>query len=314
MHVGGVRVVDYPPVNLVRALVFRDLRVRVDTEVECIELLHAVTDLAFQLLQGATNRVGFLAARDLDHAAVLDIHADRFLPGRGYAHVARPIGKHAVEEQNTVDVLAVDRRVDPLRPGYVVAMVPTPGVVGHAGDALALHRIENVAFELRAVGVGHDELGHVVHERIGADVADHDHELMRCLCPLAHQERGGDGEHAHVPGLRFFDVTPKLCILFDGQVEREVDEQIGFGNSTLEDGRHAPLVLLHDLVDPDDRDVGAARRNHRLYPVDGHRIDQVLAAPSAVNVGPDEDLHAWLDLGVMVHQLDERVHRCFGNT
>ena len=228
-----MRVVDYPPIDIVGALVLRDLRVRVNTEVEGIELLHAVTDFALKFFQGASDRIGFLAARDLDHAAVLDIHADRFLPGRGYAHVARPIGKHAVEEQNTVNVLAVDRRVDPLRPGYVVAMVPTPGVVSHAGYALALHRIENIAFELCAVGVGHDELGHVVHERIGAEVATPDHQLMRCLRPLAHQKRGSDGEHAYVPGLCLFDVTPKLSVLFDSQVEREVDEEISIGNSTL---------------------------------------------------------------------------------
>ena len=83
VQVRGVRVVDYPLVDRVRALGVRDLRVRVDAEVEGIELPHAVADLAFHHLQEAIYRVGFLAARDLDHAAVLDIDADRFLPGRG---------------------------------------------------------------------------------------------------------------------------------------------------------------------------------------------------------------------------------------
>ncbi len=204
--------------------------------------------------------------------------------------------------------------MDPLGPGQVVASIPAPGVVGHAGDARALHRVEDVAFELRAVGVGHDELGHVVHERIGAHVADHDHELVRRLGPLGHQERGGDGEHAHIPDLHLFDVLPELGILFDGQVEREVDEQIGVSDGTLEDGRHAPLVFLHNLVDPEYRAIGAARLDHSLVPANGLLVDQVVAAIDAVNVGPDDDLHARFDLGIVVHHLDERVQRCFRNT
>ncbi len=110
-----------------------------------------------------------------------------------------------------------------------------------------------------------------------------------------------------------FDVLPELGDLFDGQVEGGIDEQVGVGNGALDDGRQAPLVDLHDLVDPEDRAVGAARLDHSLHPADGLLVDQVVAAIEAVGVGQDDDLHTRLDLGVVVHHLDERVQRRLGN-
>ena len=55
-------------------------------------------------------------------------------------------------------------------------------------------------------------------------MADH-HELVRRLGPLGHQQRGGDGEHAHIPGLRHFNVLPEFGDLFDSQVYGGIDER-----------------------------------------------------------------------------------------
>jgi hypothetical protein len=195
-----------------------------------------------------------------------------------------------------------------------VAGIATPGVVRHAGDTLALDGVKDVARELRAVGRTHLELGHVVHERIGAEVTGHDHQLMRGAGPIGHQKRGGDREHTHVPSLALFEVPAELGVLFDSQVEREVHEDIGVGDGAFEDGRHPPLVLLHDLVDPHDRAVGAPRSADGLDPAHRCGVHMVGTTISTVDMRPNKNLHARLDLGIVIHQLDQRIHRRLGNS
>ena len=48
--------------------------------------------------------------------------------------------------------------------------------------------------------------------------------------------------------------------------------------------------------------------------LDRGRIDMVGTTVGTVDVRPDEDFHARLDLGVVVHQLDQRIHRCLGDS
>ena len=159
----------------------------------------------------------------------------------------------------------------------------------------------------------HDPFGLWLTERIGADVTHHDHQFVRRLGPVGQRRDAVTGNMRTYQVLRSSMYFRNSATSSMARSREVLIDQIGVGDTPLTRRGQAQFVGLHDLVDPQDRAIGAARLDHGLHPGDSLLVHQVVAAVEAVDVSQDDDFHARFDLGVEVHHLGERVQCRLGD-
>jgi hypothetical protein len=67
---------------------FSDSRLRMDAEMQAIEVVDAIPETVIHRSQEAAQSIRFISAFDLCNAAVLNDESDRFSEVRGYTDVA----------------------------------------------------------------------------------------------------------------------------------------------------------------------------------------------------------------------------------
>jgi hypothetical protein len=88
MNVGAMGMIDQTSIKNVWTLMFADGRLRMDAEMQAIEVVDAIPETVIHRSQEAPQSIRFITALDLCNAAVPNDESDWFGEVRGYADVA----------------------------------------------------------------------------------------------------------------------------------------------------------------------------------------------------------------------------------
>ncbi len=88
VNVGAMGMIDQTSIKNVWALMFPDSCLRMDAEMQTIEIIDSIPETFIHRRQKAPQSIRFLSAFDFYNAAVLNDKSDRFSKVRGYADVA----------------------------------------------------------------------------------------------------------------------------------------------------------------------------------------------------------------------------------
>src|SRR6516225_5018102 len=128
MQVVGIRVLDEAAIENARTLLWCYVGLRMDPEVEGVEIERAFTQTIAKRFQEALDGFCFHAPFYFHNSILLDGQRDRPLEVGGDSDIARPPAESAVENEGPGGFSERDRRAHPFRPGQIIPTLPACGI------------------------------------------------------------------------------------------------------------------------------------------------------------------------------------------
>ena len=134
-------------------------------------------------------------------------------------------------------------------------------------------------------------------------VADFGYEFVRRLRPDAVKEFRRRGKISTKGYAVLRRSLHDWLRLFDSQIKRMINKNIGRLQGGHKNRRNAPVMHLGRFINPQNRGIGPTILDRRLNPGDRLRIYQVVASIHSVNVRCEDDFVARFKLSAIIQKV-----------